>query len=435
MRILHVVGGYLPGQGYEENYLPQEQARMGNEVILVTSDRLPHDFSRLAGSPRPSLEAHPRDPSVRSDGVEVIRLPSVPGPLGANLFVGLRRVLARRSPDVVHAHEARSPNTLQCLLAQRRLRYALIVDDHSHSRNVRLAKAYQRAYIRGVAAAYRLLNRSVATFLAVTPAARIFLERRLRIPRRRIRLGALGADAKGFAPSSQARARGRRDLAVPPDATLILMTGKFSPTKDPETLVRGFARASRRHDDAWLMLAGTGDPAYIGRLRGLLEELDVSERTTLRGIIPHEELSRAYNAADIGVWPGAHSITVLEALSTGLPCILPGDDAAYRPIVEAGACLGFRTGNVASLAESLEFLLSDPDARRVLASKGRALIEQRFSWGPIASGLMEVYEEATQSLGGPWGGRRAPGARSPPGPTRGSPTARLHEEPLAPEEP
>lgn len=435
MRILHVVGGYLPGQGYEENYLPQEQARMGNEVILVTSNRLPHDFSRLGSSARPLLEPRPAGGSVAPDGVELIRLPSVPGPLGANLFVGLRGVLARRSPDVVHAHEARSPNTLQCLLAQRRLRYALIVDDHSHSRNVRLARAYQRAYIRGVAAAYRLLNRSVATFLAVTPAARIFLERRLGIPRRRIRLGALGADAKGFAPSSRARARGRRDLDVPAGATLILMTGKLSPNKDPETLLRSFARVSRHRGDVWLMLAGAGDPRFMGRLRGLVEELGLSKRTILRGLIPHEALSRAYNAADIGVWPGAHSITVLEALATGLPCVLPGDDAAYRPIVEAGACRGFRTGDVASLAESLESLLSDPDARRRLASKGRALIEQRFSWGPIASSLMEVYEEATQSLGDRREGRRAPGDRSAPRAARASRAPRLHDEPLAPEEP
>ena len=54
MRIVHVIGHYIPGLGYEENCLPQQQAGMGHEVFLVTSNRLPPDFAQVAAPPPPA---------------------------------------------------------------------------------------------------------------------------------------------------------------------------------------------------------------------------------------------------------------------------------------------------------------------------------------------------------------------------------------------
>ena len=42
MRIVHVNQFYIPGLSYQENILPHEQAKLGHEVWILTSDRLPH---------------------------------------------------------------------------------------------------------------------------------------------------------------------------------------------------------------------------------------------------------------------------------------------------------------------------------------------------------------------------------------------------------
>src|SRR5436190_4218192 len=265
MRIVHVIGHYIAGLGYEENYLPQEQARMGHEVILVTSDQLPPDFARLT-PPGSTLHRGIGEATPESDGVKVLRLPSTPDISGINLILGLQKRLEEYSPDVVHAHGVLALSTFQCLLAQTKLKYALIVDDHSHSRNVQIDTACKRAYVRAATIAYQRLKGSVTLFVPVTPAAKVFLEDRLRIPSGRIHQGALGADPTVFEPSSSDRAKCRQELSLSSSNMLILTTGKFSHNKSLETLIQSFSQISERHGNVRLMLAGRGEPKYMNRL-------------------------------------------------------------------------------------------------------------------------------------------------------------------------
>ena len=51
MRIVHVNQFHIPGLSDQENILPHEQARLGHEVWILTSDRL-----QLDPIPEPSLK-------------------------------------------------------------------------------------------------------------------------------------------------------------------------------------------------------------------------------------------------------------------------------------------------------------------------------------------------------------------------------------------
>ncbi|OLE74420.1 hypothetical protein AUG19_08745 [archaeon 13_1_20CM_2_54_9] len=390
MRIVHVIGHYIPRLGYEENCLPEAQAKAGNEVVLVTSNRLPPDFAQFSQQEKDSASDND-SPESGQGMVEVIRLPSTPSVSGIIVLNGLGRTLRNLSPDVVHVHGALSLCAIQCLLYQKRTRYGLIVDDHSHSRNVHIDTAYKRAYVRAAITAYRICDRSVGAFVPVTPAASVFLETQLGISRSRIRQGALGADPRVFMPSSSDRANCRMDLGLSPDDVLIVTTGKFSENKNLETLVQSFAQVSARHDHARLMLAGSGQSGFMNQLTRQIVDLDLAERVTVRRLIPHDALARFYNGADIGVWPGAHTITVLEAMSTGLPCVLPIEELGYKSVVESGACMGFKSDQINSLTASIEALIVSPELRTKLSARARELIEQSLSWDRIARDLTDVY--------------------------------------------
>ncbi len=209
--------------------------------------------------------------------------------------------------------------------------------------------------------------------------------------------GALGADPNRFKPSLADRATCRKTLGLSPRDILILTAGKFSPNKNLDTLVRSFARVSNRHDDLRLMLAGAASRADMNRLSHLIQNLDLASNVTLRGLIPHDELSKFYNAADIGVWPGAHSITVLEAMAAGLACVIPIDELAYQPVIEAGACAGFSSKEPDALVNAIESVATDQDLRASLSTKGRTLVEQKLSWSRIAEDLIEVYQDAVST--------------------------------------
>jgi len=39
MKIVHLMSWYMPNMGYQENYLPAEQKKLGHDVEIITSDR------------------------------------------------------------------------------------------------------------------------------------------------------------------------------------------------------------------------------------------------------------------------------------------------------------------------------------------------------------------------------------------------------------
>ena len=39
MKIIHIIDYYMPGMGYQENFLPKWNALQNNEVYIITGDR------------------------------------------------------------------------------------------------------------------------------------------------------------------------------------------------------------------------------------------------------------------------------------------------------------------------------------------------------------------------------------------------------------
>ena len=406
MRILHVASWYVPGLGYEENYLPQAQTELGHTVAIATSKRVPFSFQNLEGA---RGGAPPdEDVSRTSPSPAILRLESASFPHGQLLLSGLRHAIRDFQPDVVHAHGAFLLPTLQCLLIQKREGFALVVDDHSHAHNVSLGGAIVRTYFDCLAAAYKLRQGAASAFLAVTPAARQNLLNWLRVPPDRIVDFSLGADISHFRPSSQERELGRRALGVVDERPIIVTTGKLGPQKRTELLIEAFGLVLKRRPDAMLVIAGAGSRMDVLRIRNAVDSMGLRGDIRFMGLVPHRVLPQFYNAADIGVWPGSHSITVLEAMASGLPCVIPEPDDAYRTVVEARTCFGFKAGDPASLAESIMKLLNRPELRERLSMRSTNYVRTELSPQKLAIRAIAVYESA---LSRPIDGQKAPQAR------------------------
>ncbi len=396
LRIAHVTSWYIPGLGYEENCLPAEQARAGHHVSLVTSDRLPEALKHHKGAAGLLPNNRNESSHLENEEVEVWRHRCTPEIHGQILMYGLRRRLRDIRPDIVHAHGVFSPISIQCLLLQRGLGYELFIDDHSHELNFYLDRSYKGIYIKMMRDIYRLFGSSVRAFMPVTPASRDILTRYVGISPSRMAPVHLGADARLFKPSPELRKAFRERFNLQPDEILLISSGKFQRNKDIDVLIQAFAEIASKHSDVRLLLAGDGHPTYMAQINQLAVQSEAYDRIIFHPFIPHPSLPMFYNGADIGVWPGAHSITVLEALSTGLPCILPAGDPAYLVETENDACLAFRRGDVHSLAKALEVLITNPATRNRLSRNSRNLIEEQLSWEAVSKRSLEIYQRAIE---------------------------------------
>ena len=128
MKIVHVIPYFQPKLGYQEFYLAKEQQKMGHEVCVITSDRYaPYpDFLRTVG--KILGQRYVGRGTFVEEGLKVVRLPLLFEIASTVLLLGLRETLADFAPDVVHAHGATSPITMETIVFKDAFHYKTVVD-------------------------------------------------------------------------------------------------------------------------------------------------------------------------------------------------------------------------------------------------------------------------------------------------------------------
>jgi glycosyltransferase involved in cell wall biosynthesis len=120
---------------------------------------------------------------------------------------------------------------------------------------------------------------------------------------------------------------------------------------------------------------------YYGKL---VEELGLSQNVTFTGFVTDQEAIKMINSSRLFVLPSLEEgfgLTVLEAMATGLPCILT-NIPALRENFDPPAVF-VEPQDPEQLSRAILALLSNPEKRQELGQKGRKLAKQ-FSWDKVA---------------------------------------------------
>lgn len=193
-----------------------------------------------------------------------------------------------------------------------------------------------------------------------------------------------GVDTGVFQPGAARSTSSRSN-----ESLCILFVGRFQEQKNLKFLLQQLAHFNGKNFE--LHLVGDGPQEEI--LRGLANELGISELVTWHGWLPRSALVGMYQSADCLVnpsWYEGMPNVVLEAMACGLPVIaskIPGNDAL---VVHGETGLLFdlqeRDGLVAALQR-----MRDVDLRRTLGANGRARVLAEFSWRKAAEAYVGLF--------------------------------------------
>ena len=114
----------------------------------------------------------------------------------------------------------------------------------------------------------------------------------------------------------------RRELGVPSDAKLLIFLGRISPEKNLDELLDYFAVYRASHDDVYLLTVGNGP--FKDTLLRHVKRLSLEDRVIVCDGVPHDRVSRYYNAADVFVSASVsetQGLTFYEAMYCGLPVL------------------------------------------------------------------------------------------------------------------
>lgn len=393
MRIAHLMSWYVPGLGYQENKLPREQAHLGHDVDIIASNIFPESCRDIPSLRRLESQGCFSTSMTIDEGVRLHRLPGIER-RGMTYMFGLRSKLEEVSPEILMAHGAFSPDTIRAISYSRSLGYKVFVDDHSLGMNESSRPFADSIYLSACRAYYSLFGDRVSMFLPVTSASCRVLNSIIPKSKSKSVLLPLGADTRAFSKSADARRLGRNELGLGDSDLLVISSGKLLPEKRMTVLLEAFAKVAETRPNMRLLIMGSGPESHMRELRDTIRRLGIGDRAQMREFVPHEQLPLYYSAADIGVWPGLPSITVVEAAATGLPIIVPDDETAYGVLREASAIRTYNAPSPVSLAEEIFTMVDDQILRLATSVNARKVVAERLSWISIAERTVRLFEDA-----------------------------------------
>jgi poly(glycerol-phosphate) alpha-glucosyltransferase len=185
---------------------------------------------------------------------------------------------------------------------------------------------------------------------------------------------------------------------VPPDQRVLLFLGRIHPKKGLDILIDAWRRFQHTHGDVakdWtIAVVGWDDGGHIDRLRRQADDAGCASDIRFLGPLFGQEKHAAFHHADAFVLP-SHSeglpMAVLEAWSHRLPVVMtPGCNLPEGPARHAALEVEPTPEEVAD--GLLTLCQMDPEERRAMGDRGRALVEERFTWPRVAEHMYDVYQ-------------------------------------------
>ena len=175
---------------------------------------------------------------------------------------------------------------------------------------------------------------------------------------------------------------------VPPEATVVLFLSRLDVKKGLDLLVAAMADL-----DAWLVVAGSGDPEVSAGLDRALAGTPLGRRTVRVGFISGAEKDDAFAAADVFALPSRNEnfgIVVVEAMAAGLPVVVSDETYLHGEVSGAGAGAVCRVDAV-SCRDALAPLVADAARRADAGHRARDLAARRFAPAAATSAMVELY--------------------------------------------
>ena len=208
-----------------------------------------------------------------------------------------------------------------------------------------------------------------------------------------------GIDVERFRPDAAARSRLRARYGLGGAPTAVCVS-RLVARKGQDSLIGAWPRVVERVPGARLVIVGWGP--YARRLALLKRRSPVRDSIILTGAVPPDELPGHVAMGDVFAMPcrtrgggldvEGLGIVFLEASATGLP-VIAGTSGGAPETVEDGV-----TGDVVdgrdgdALVAALVRQLSDPALRERMGRAGRELMERRWTWPGLVTGLIEAID-------------------------------------------
>jgi glycosyltransferase involved in cell wall biosynthesis len=241
-----------------------------------------------------------------------------------------------------------------------------------------------------------LSSRFIPTRILSCSAAAIEDHAALGYPRSKMRWIPNGIDAERFVPDMDATLDTRAELKLPPSAPVIGYVGRFHEMKDLPTFLKAAALLQARVPEAHFVFCGGVEVEMTAEERELLAQLPRRDQVRFDSFRADPwRLYPALNVFSLSSRTEACPMTVIEAMSCGVPCVTTDVGDCSRLLEGVGQVVPLR--DAAALAHAWEETLRlGPSARADIAQHSRQRVLERFTIAQAARQYAETYAELVE---------------------------------------
>jgi len=293
-----------------------------------------------------------------------------------NVYYSLRKL---KKMDIVHVQWP-IPNGLGALFLGKI--YGIPYINTIHGEEVHLSKRYHM--LRPLR---WLVNNSSKTITNSTATRKFCLD--VGLDGEKIEVIPFGVDTDFFRPL---------DVYKDEKTFQILSVGYLIERKGFEYLIKAMPDVLKEHDNARLMIVGSGP--LESKLKSLIYELDLGDYVEIVKNVSDEKLLTIYNSADLFVLPSivdsqgnteGLGVVLLEAMACGLPVI--GSNVGGIPDIIKDGENGLLVieKDIMGLSKAILELFEDKELKNKITINGCEYVRNNFAWGLIAESYIKYY--------------------------------------------
>lgn len=175
--------------------------------------------------------------------------------------------------------------------------------------------------------------------------------------------------------------------------TLILFLGRIDPKKGLDLLAAAFAKVHAKFPQTHLVIAGSDSIGFMSTAQGYFAQTGCLDAVTFTGMLTGKLKYAALAAVNLYVAPSyseGFSLSVLEGMASGLPCVIT--TGCNFPEAATAKAAHVVDVNAEAIADALIRCLSNPQEAKAMGDRARDFICQNYTWNEAAEKLVKVYQ-------------------------------------------
>ncbi|HEX9332306.1 MAG TPA: glycosyltransferase family 4 protein [Anaerolineales bacterium] len=160
-----------------------------------------------------------------------------------------------------------------------------------------------------------------------------------------------------------------------------------------DVLAKAFVKVAALNPKVNLILLGGGSQG--AKIRQILMSSGVLDRVHFGGHVTQVDLPRWYHMADLYISPShvdGSSVSLMEALASGLPCLVSDIPGNREWIVDGENGWLFRDGDADDLVEKILYAIKNRKSFKKIGESARKTAEQKADWKKNFGKLLEAYD-------------------------------------------